>query len=68
MTGYFSPRPQLLAEQAHTAIQPGDCALCPRQLRPGQRIGRLLDGSGWAHAWCAASAVPDRPRSGSVTS
>lgn len=59
---YISPRPLLLAEQAHTASQPGDCQLCPHQLRTGQRIARLLDGSGWAHAWCAATIVPDRRR------
>ena len=60
MIGYVSPRPLLLAEQAHTAIQPGDCPLCPHQLRTGQRIARLLDGSGWAYAWCAATIAPGR--------
>ena len=62
MSFYTSPRPLLLAEQAHTAIQPGDCQLCPHQLRTGQRIARLLDGSGWAHLDCIAAMVPDRQR------
>ena len=62
MIGYTSPRPLLLADQAHDNNQPGACALCPHQLRIGERIARLLDGSGWAHAWCAARVVPDRQR------
>jgi hypothetical protein len=57
---YTGPRPLLLADQAQTAIQPGACQLCPRQLHIGQRIARLLDGSGWAHVGCVAVMVPDR--------
>ena len=59
---YTSPRPLLLAEQAHTNSQPGRCQLCPLELRIGQRIARLLDGSGWAHLGCVVAMVPDRRR------
>ena len=57
---YVSPLGQLVADQAHVNTQPGTCPLCPRGLRIGERIARLVDGRGWAHTWCAAAVVPDR--------
>jgi hypothetical protein len=49
-----------VAERAATAGRAGPCTLCPYAVLRGQRVARLLDGSGWAHAWCIAAMRPGR--------
>lgn len=58
-TTYASPRPLLLADNAHNATRHGTCDLCPRPIQPGERVTRMLTGD-LAHLPCAARAVPPR--------
>ena len=51
MTG--QPPGALLADQAHDAVAPGDCARCPHGVHRGERIARLVGGA-WVHTWCLA--------------
>jgi hypothetical protein len=53
---YISPPSAVLAEGAHIATTPGDCPLCPRPIRAGQRIA-YTEGTGWAHVPCIAATA-----------
>jgi hypothetical protein len=52
------PPGTLLATDAHDAGYPAaPCAICERDMLPGERIARLLPGGKTAHAPCIASAT-----------
>ncbi len=57
----------LVAERATIADRPGPCALCQYATLAGQRVARLLDGSGWAHIWCIAAMRPGAGQSEPAT-
>lgn len=51
----------LLAEQAHDASQPIPCCLCDYAALRGQRVARMIDGTGWAHVGCIDQLRPGGP-------
>jgi hypothetical protein len=49
----------LLADHACEADRPGICALrCGHAITIGQRVARLIDGTGWAHLGCIDAMQP----------
>lgn len=48
----------LLADRACNADRPGPCCLCPYAVLAGQRVARMIDGTGWAHLGCLAALKP----------
>jgi hypothetical protein len=59
---YRSPEPCLLAERARTAHRGSSCCLCPRPVRPGQRVADVVGGRGPAHLGCVGKLTAGEPR------
>jgi hypothetical protein len=48
-----------LVGRIETARLEGPCVVCPRRIEPGDRIGRMSDGSGYVHEECAPHRVTE---------
>lgn len=45
---------------------PGDCAMCPRRIRPGQPIGLCFDLDLWVHIGCLVRWINEKKRAEEV--